>query len=95
MIDCYVVIQYRGDPRFDTLVFEGHVGLADDLSPAVFARELEDMAWAWGYDSDDVEIEVTPQDRDFDWVILDKSWYETVASEILQSSGDLSPEGKQ
>lgn len=91
MKDCYVVIQYNGDPRRPVMVFEGHVGLADDLSPAVFARELEDMAFAWGYDADDLDIEVTQQDHDFGWVIPDKSWYETVASEILMSSGDLEP----
>lgn len=73
------------------MVFEGHVGLSDDLSPAWLARELEDMAFRWGYDSDDIEIHVIEQEPDFDWIIPGKAWLEVTASEILQSSGDLAP----
>jgi hypothetical protein len=92
MNDCYVVITYRGDPRWDSNIFEGHIGLDDNITPERLKRTIEDMAFSWGYDNDEVEVEVHLQDRDFDWVVPDETWLKSTARDVLLSSGDLTEE---
>lgn len=90
-MDCYVLVEIEKD-GMTQVVFEGHVWLGDEVSPAALQRALEDAAFGLGFDDDDITCRVDPHEPEYDYDIPSKEWLDRAAREILLESGDITAE---